>query len=329
MKKVHTPEMVAHLWANQSQEEARNPGNNFYFYGDTIFSYGSHFPIAKHVKDKKGRKAVLFTTRGYSVTTSKHLHIVRLAARHLNLIMVDNPRNTLEENLACEDAQVKAVMKAAATARKGRSMEKKLEALQAAINQRNALAAFMGRKPTALPEDLAGALAKIASAEKRAVVKAKKAQHARNLEALKAREDAAGAPFGEWLKRWQEGGAGEIRHARYNWGLMAEVAGARDKVEYPREMPCVLRVDPADPATVQTSWGAEVPTEHARRIYQVWARCMGKIPPEGWTPRSTSEAAVGAFRVDRIEANGTIFAGCHAIHADAVADFAARMGWAK
>ena len=46
-------------------------GNNFYFDGDTIYSYGSHFPIARHVETKRGR-AVLFTTRDYSVTTSGH-----------------------------------------------------------------------------------------------------------------------------------------------------------------------------------------------------------------------------------------------------------------
>lgn len=69
---VHPADMVAHLWAHQAQDSARIGGRgNFYFEGDTIYSYGSHFPIARHVETKRGR-AVLFTTRDYSVTTSGH-----------------------------------------------------------------------------------------------------------------------------------------------------------------------------------------------------------------------------------------------------------------
>ena len=78
VKHVHRYDMVAHLWAHQSQDSARNPCRNFYFDGDTIYSYGSHFPIARHVETKRGR-AVLFTTRNYSVTTSGHKSTVRCA----------------------------------------------------------------------------------------------------------------------------------------------------------------------------------------------------------------------------------------------------------
>lgn len=330
MKRVHDIDMVAHLWANKSQPEARNAGGNFYFDGNTVYSYGSHFPIAKHVTDKKGRPAVLFTTRTYSVTTSKHLWTVRHATRHLNVVKVHNPHNSLEENLKVENGNVKTALKEAATSRKGRSLEKKLEALKAALDQRNALAAFMGRKPTALPEDLNAALAAIAKVEKREAAAAVKARNARNLFALVEREKAAGAPFGEWLTKWQEGMPGDIRHVRYSWGLLAATAGKRDGVAYPKEMPCVLRLINAgtENETVQTSWGADVPAAHAHRIYKVWARVQGKVPPEGWTPASQTEGAVGAFKVDRIEPDGTIYAGCHTIYASAVQDFAARVGWA-
>jgi len=65
MRTVYPADMVAHLWAHKSQDYARNPGHNFYFHGDTIYSYGSHFPVARHVT-RRGRSAVLFTTRSYS-----------------------------------------------------------------------------------------------------------------------------------------------------------------------------------------------------------------------------------------------------------------------
>lgn len=76
MKKVFSrPEDVAHLWANRHQDEARTSGGNFYFNGDTIYSYGSHFPIARIMEDG----TVMFTLRTYSNTTAKHISIASSA----------------------------------------------------------------------------------------------------------------------------------------------------------------------------------------------------------------------------------------------------------
>jgi len=76
MKKVFSkPEDVAHLWANRHQDEARTPTSNFYFNGDIIYSYGSHFPIARIMEDG----TVMFTLDTYSNTTAKHISVVRSA----------------------------------------------------------------------------------------------------------------------------------------------------------------------------------------------------------------------------------------------------------
>ena len=72
---VHTGE-VPHLWFHKVQPRAKNAGGNLYFEGDTIFSYGSHFPIARHVSSGK-KNAVLFTEKGYSIATSGHKSAVR------------------------------------------------------------------------------------------------------------------------------------------------------------------------------------------------------------------------------------------------------------
>ncbi len=40
---------IPHLWAHKTQDEGRNGTGSFYFTGATIYSYGSHFPIATHV----------------------------------------------------------------------------------------------------------------------------------------------------------------------------------------------------------------------------------------------------------------------------------------
>jgi len=79
MRHVYPNHEIPHLWAHQSQDEARNSSSTFYFTGPTIYSYGSHFPIARHVTNERGERAILFTTARYSVTTSGHCSAVARA----------------------------------------------------------------------------------------------------------------------------------------------------------------------------------------------------------------------------------------------------------
>jgi hypothetical protein len=118
MKKVLSPDMVAHAWANQTQTEARNAGNTLYFYGDKIYSYGSHFCIAKHVTNDQGERATLFTTRGYSVSTSKHISIVRNASNHLNVIYCNDPAESKTFNIEKFERDIKEALHGLYKARK-------------------------------------------------------------------------------------------------------------------------------------------------------------------------------------------------------------------
>ena len=79
MRHVYPNHEIPHLWAHQSQDEARNSTGSFYFEGTTIYSYGSHFPIARHVTNERNERAVLFTTAHHSVTTSGHCSAVARA----------------------------------------------------------------------------------------------------------------------------------------------------------------------------------------------------------------------------------------------------------
>lgn len=64
---------VAHAWANQTGKHRK--GYNMFYDGDTIYSHGSHFPIARIVRPG----VVLFTSRSYSVSTARHKSYVRRA----------------------------------------------------------------------------------------------------------------------------------------------------------------------------------------------------------------------------------------------------------
>ncbi len=125
MKKVVSPSDVAHFWANQTQEEARNSSGTFYFYGPTIYSYGGHFPIATHFEGY-----VLFTKRTYSVTTGKHISTVRSAASHLNKIYCYYPLDSIESNIEkwCKDIEIK--IKEMARARNKSAKYSEIQTLQ-------------------------------------------------------------------------------------------------------------------------------------------------------------------------------------------------------
>ena len=79
MKTVFNNSELAHIWAAQTQNEGR--AGSFYFNGKTIYSYGSHFPIATMDGNN-----VLFTKRTYSNTTAKHIGLTRRAITHKTLI---------------------------------------------------------------------------------------------------------------------------------------------------------------------------------------------------------------------------------------------------
>lgn len=71
----------AHAWAHQLSLNGH--ASNLYFEGPTIFSYGSHFPIATLDENR-----VFFTTEGYSVSTSKHKCRALSAVSHLKIVYV-------------------------------------------------------------------------------------------------------------------------------------------------------------------------------------------------------------------------------------------------
>ena len=73
MKTIYSSSEIANLWLRGDINSASTSGRNFYFNGDSIYSYGPHFMIARKSTNKNGDTAILLTTRGYSNTTAKHI----------------------------------------------------------------------------------------------------------------------------------------------------------------------------------------------------------------------------------------------------------------
>lgn len=118
MKKVVDKHTVAHLWANQMQDEARTPTGNLFFRTNKIYSYGYHFQIACHIVNKNGEKAILFTNRKYSVTTSQHISIVsRAIPNYLKVIQVPD-LDRLHEAFAMWEREAEGIAEKLKNARK-------------------------------------------------------------------------------------------------------------------------------------------------------------------------------------------------------------------
>ena len=75
MKKVFSSNSeLAHVWANQLQYEGR--GNSMFFYGPVIYSYGTHYEIARFVTAPNGQSVCFVNSNGYSSSTAKHTNHV-------------------------------------------------------------------------------------------------------------------------------------------------------------------------------------------------------------------------------------------------------------
>lgn len=68
MKTVFSNDMVAHVWAQASQDEGRSNNGNFYFTGRKLYSYGSHFIVGIVMPDG----TALLNLDSYSISTGRH-----------------------------------------------------------------------------------------------------------------------------------------------------------------------------------------------------------------------------------------------------------------
>jgi len=184
MKKVVNNETVAHLWANEQQTEAYCANRSFYFYNKNIYSYGSHFLIAKHITNNKGEKAILFTTRGYSNTTNKHINFTYRAIPDKSIVMyVINPESTPAENFIAWNKQIDPIYTKLAKAKKPELYLSELSRLNDQIKK---YATFMGVE---IPEAIKVRLEITNKAEIiEAVNKAKEIKAANEAKEAKARQ---------------------------------------------------------------------------------------------------------------------------------------------
>lgn len=230
MKKVVSPSEVAHLFANQLQSEATTSGRNFYFYNKSIYSYGIHFCIAKFVDEN----TLLFTERGYSNTTAKHINHVYHATSHIKKIYCADPIGSHDTNFKAWLSQAETNIEKLKNARKP---ENYILELQRIKDKANKYAEYFG---IITPLSLENALSITDKAEILEYLDSK----AKVLEKEKKQKEAeAKKQHAKQLKKWRA----------FEFGTLYQ----RDGFDYLRK----------DSENFQTSQGVKIPIAIGLRFY--------------------------------------------------------------
>jgi hypothetical protein len=304
--KVSGAEAV-HLWAHQTQSHAE--GGNIFFIERSLYSYGRHFEIARHVTGTKSRRAILMNTASYSPSTSKHQSYARQAVNHMTSFYL--PINFIPSNVSnatlvdfahkyAKD-EIRKAITLASTARKRK--EEHLSSARQDADQFNRLAEFFGsKKRIILPPDFETMLAD-AKAEAERIAKR---DRIKNAKAEKARQEARNGAIAEAIESvpaWQRG---EIQSIRNAYSLTDVYLRFIEGGE-----------------TIQTSMGVRFPAEHGKRAYRILKRLKDRGQDYH---RNGHTIHCGHYAID--SSNGeTIMAGCHKLSWMVLEAFASNAGW--
>ncbi|RYF78739.1 MAG: hypothetical protein EOO39_00605 [Cytophagaceae bacterium] len=280
---------LAHAWANGQLASNGNDVWPLKFYASNmiatsteIFSYGTHFTIAKRLVNQNGDVLVYVNPASYSNSTSKQQGRVRSAIRHLNQVSFPSTNDALA-------AYVNAIEEWAKHTR----IDKQYQALSAAhhaLTNAIAIATHLGIDAAEMREKLCTVVASIESIQERynQIVANRKA----GAEKAREKREAMGiVPFERRTytdQEWRDG------------------AGSADRAS--RGQNALLRVKGK---LVQTSMGTQINKDEAIRLWPLLLRCRDRAATEPCrlvvTDRNGSR-----FTLDSI--NDTYFIiGCHTI----------------
>ena len=296
---------VAHRWAQGvylSEGEAfPRPlkGFNMWSEGASIYSYGRHFEIARIVRSPNAGNVVLMTTRGYSISTSKHITYTRRAIpSEIQVFDVENFDETPDVTL---EAYVKRAIAEQAKASRARVyVQHHLDRAQSELAEAERFAAAFGvafERPALA--DLSQRAADMAKRER----EAQKAAAVERAQREAAQRELDAGDFAAW---------------------QAREAGSRCPYSYSRTTTggAYLRRSP-NGESLETSQGASVPWDHALKAFRFVKLVRERGEP--WA-RNGRQVRVGHYQLDRIEASGDFKAGCHFIEWAQIEVLAAREG---
>jgi hypothetical protein len=295
---------VAHLWASQTQTEARNASNSISFTSQTLHSYAMQIG---HIIQKDYISIVLLNARARnrSNTTNQHLTLAQMATRHYvhNYIVphinpyYDTRGRKHKENIDFLVDQYRVMAEKYEKATKSDNWNnfgrQELKNRLAAIN---GYCLIFDLEAQAIDYDADCAkidarfvrLAALASVPKKVLAKQKRKAKRQAEKAEQERLEALSQL--EKLTAWLEGAKVHLPWQGFktpNGGAYLRVVGE----------------------TLETSLGANVPLAEAIKVVKLVDRLLTKRIKAPFEPRMR----VGSFHVDEVFPNGDIKAGCHLI----------------
>lgn len=287
-----------HLWAHEAQDWAKNSSGNQSFNGTSAKSYAA--TIAEIVRNNKGKRAFMVSTRSWSVTTAGHQSSMRRAIPSgetvFNVPRLGTHSSDHLENVRAYWATIAENLGKAKRARKNAEWYQIMAAELA--TELRAYIKFFGLKGKEFrpPSD---SLAEDALKQSQTFAKEDARREAQALKELQEREALRRADAAEKIAAWQKG----------------------ERVYLPILSVAFLRVSPSDPETVETTHGATVPLDHVKRaIPGVLAAVRAG---RDWTPKN--DIRLGHYTVRGVTAEGTLTVGCHRFERAEVERFAAEV----
>lgn len=306
MKTVFNNSQCAHVWAQQSQPSGRS--NSTRFDGPVYYSYQT--PIARIYMPRPDGLAdggiVLISADTYSPTTAQHINEVKSAVVHMRRFAVDRASiGTHAQNL--EGMRVRFDKEARRMERATNEWSFSWSRLKSMAEDIDAYAATFGLpsldqvsvaavRETEIAAYRAAREARLntpANIAKRAADKVKR--EARKEAKEEAERIERNRTDAEKIARWLSGEADSIPWSRSFDRVFGAPVGALLRVAHGR---------------VETSQGANVPLVDALRA----VRFIKIVKARGiaWTENGET-LPVGQFRVNTIDVDGNIKAGCHRI----------------
>lgn len=305
MKKIfRNSAEVSHVWANKLQAEGGTReasfmtggfGRQCFFEGDTYYSYGRHYVIGKHLPDG----SVAINLEPNSATTNSHVREAIYAVKPRKVLRVFDPGG--EPDSQRTERHVQHLIQKAAAAKPDGNRPRLLAEAQQVADDYNAFCAALGLAGNpAYPEVSAATdedeLARVRKMQREYAAEERERRLKRTAELQRE--------YAERIPLWRAGGNPGNLHS----------------------LPAMLRIKElydtrgmSDGLFVQTSHGAEIPVEDAKRLWPVILRVMKGDDP-------VVRMRLGQYQLTEIRRNGSIVVGCHDIAFSEIEGIAKQLG---
>ena len=284
LKRVFTnKDQVLHLWANQSQTDARC--SNVFFDGESCYSYGHHYELGRLV-EFNGKTVALINSYRYSNTTAKHIRAAWSACSHLIRVESNAFSDIRGSFVQWQDRLINEIFDYFKSRSKTwyDSFDDQWWVTQ--LNEFNHSCELLGFSDLKLEPDVEF-----------------KELWLDHRKCIQARLDFLNTPEQLLIKQAQREKRLAKKREKYQQEIDLWLNNEKSNLTYDARQTLSTHLIRVKDNEVQTSGGARVPLDHALRLLNIIEK--GSIK---------SGERVGHFSVNKLDGIGNIIIGCHTIN---------------